>query len=59
MRKEPSTESIKIYSPPNGGLDRPATTFADMMAEVGFEPGKPFLQSPVRIHPRARGPGEA
>ncbi|MCJ1425609.1 hypothetical protein MMC29_003509 [Sticta canariensis] len=59
MRKEPSTESIKIYSPPNGGLDRPATTFADMMADAGLEPGRPFLQSPARIYPRGRGPGES
>ena len=57
MRKEPSTESIKIYSPPNERLDRPATTFADMMADAGFEPGKPFLQSPARIYPRSRDPG--
>lgn len=58
MRREPSTESIKIYSPPNGGLDRPATTFADMMADAGFEPGKPFLASPAPIHARNRGPGK-
>ena len=43
-------ESIKIYSPPNGGLgsphDRPArptTTFTDMMADAGFRPGEPYL----------------
>ncbi|MCJ1468174.1 hypothetical protein MMC07_006802 [Pseudocyphellaria aurata] len=60
MRKEPSTESIKIYSPPNGGLmDRPSTTFAEMMVDAGFEPGKPFLQSPARIYPKGKGPGEA
>ena len=51
MRREPSMESIKIYSPPNGGLGgRPATTFTDMMADAGFRPGEPYLDTP----PRAR-----
>lgn len=57
MRKEPSTESIKIYSPPNGGFERPQTTFTDMMADAGFKPGEPYLGTPVRNDPRARGGG--
>lgn len=50
MRREPSMESIKIYSPPNGGLGRPATTFTDMMVDAGLRPGEPYLDPP----PRAR-----
>ncbi|MCJ1348182.1 hypothetical protein MMC31_006413 [Peltigera leucophlebia] len=53
MRREPSTESIKIYSPPNGGL-RPTTTFTDMMADAGFRTGEPFMQIPEQIHSRNR-----
>lgn len=53
MRREPSTESIKIYSPPNGGL-RPTTTFTDMMADAGFRTGEPFMQIPDQIHSRNR-----
>lgn len=51
MRREPSMESIKIYSPPNGGLGRPGTTFTDMMVDAGFKPGEPYLYTtppPVR-----------
>ncbi|KAL6716360.1 hypothetical protein ACLMJK_005926 [Lecanora helva] len=51
LRKEPSMESIKIYSPPNGGLHRPNTTFTDMMADAGFKPGEPYLGSPGRGRP--------
>lgn len=50
LTREPSMESIKIYSPPNGGLGsphggmgRPTTTFTDMMADAGFRPGEPYL----------------
>lgn len=50
MRREPSMESIKIYSPPNGGLGRPGTTFTDMMVDAGFKPGEPYVDTP----PRAR-----
>lgn len=57
LRKEPSMESIKIYSPPNGGLDRPNTTFTGMMAEAGFKHGEPYLGSPGRVDPRSRGVG--
>lgn len=54
-RREPSMESIKIYSPPNGGLQRPNTTFTEMMADAGFKRGEPYLGSPGRVEPRARG----
>lgn len=54
LRKEPSMESIKIYSPPNGGLGRPQTTFTDMMVDAGFRPGEPYIRTP----PRARGGGQ-
>ncbi|KAL8787828.1 MAG: hypothetical protein Q9213_002015 [Squamulea squamosa] len=55
LKKEPSMESIKIYSPPNGQLQRPNTTFTDMMADAGFKNGEPYLGSPGRVDPRARG----
>ncbi|KAI4169241.1 MAG: hypothetical protein LQ343_005829 [Gyalolechia ehrenbergii] len=54
-KREPSMESIKIYSPPNGGLQRPNTTFTEMMADAGFRNGEPYLGSPGRVEPRARG----
>ncbi|KAL8937164.1 MAG: hypothetical protein Q9216_004562 [Gyalolechia sp. 2 TL-2023] len=54
-KREPSMESIKIYSPPNGGLQRPNTTFTEMMADAGFKNGEPYLGSPGRVDPRARG----
>ena len=69
LRREPSTESIKIYSPPNmhglGNTDRPHagtdasrnTTFTEMMAQVGFKSGEPYLGSPGRVDPRSRGVG--
>ncbi|KAI4280460.1 MAG: hypothetical protein L6R38_004435 [Xanthoria sp. 2 TBL-2021] len=43
LKREPSMESIKIYSPPNGGLQRPNTTFTEMMADAGFKNGEPYL----------------
>ncbi|KAL8673466.1 MAG: hypothetical protein Q9168_002133 [Polycauliona sp. 1 TL-2023] len=55
LKREPSMESIKIYSPPNGGLQRPNTSFTDMMADAGFKNGESYLQSPGRVDPRARG----
>ncbi|KAL8653660.1 MAG: hypothetical protein Q9226_003759 [Calogaya cf. arnoldii] len=57
LKREPSMESIKIYSPPNGGLQRPNTTFTEMMADAGFKSGEPYVahQSPGRVNPRARG----
>ncbi|KAI4253189.1 MAG: hypothetical protein LQ352_003840 [Teloschistes flavicans] len=54
-RREPSMESIKIYSPANGQLQRPTTTFTDMMADAGFKEGERYLGSPGRVDPRARG----
>ena len=55
--REPSMESIKIYSPPNGGLQRPNTTFTEMMADAGFKHGESYLGSPApgRIDQRVRG----
>ena len=56
MRKEPSTESIRIYSPPGGGFGGSRqTTFTEMMGEAGFRKGEPYLGSPGRVDPRARG----
>ena len=49
LKKEPSMESIKIYSPPNGGLHRPGTTFAEMLPEAGFKNDEPYLGSPGRV----------
>lgn len=57
MKREPSMESIKIYSPPGGGLGRPGTQLADMLNEVGWDPTKPYLGSPGRVDPRSRGLG--
>ena len=57
MKKEPSMESIRIYSPPNMGADRPGTTnttFAEMMADAGLKEGHPYLGSPGRVDPRSR-----
>ncbi|MCJ1341609.1 hypothetical protein MMC09_006905 [Bachmanniomyces sp. S44760] len=62
LRKEPSMESIKIYSPPDGRLDRepmpdesrPQTTFTDMMETAGFRHNEPYLGSPGRVDPRSR-----
>ena len=57
MRREPSMESIRIYSPPGGGLGRPGTQLGDMLNEVGWDPTKPYLGSPGRVDPRSRGIG--
>ena len=55
MRREPSMESIKIYSPPSMAVNEPRqTTFGDMMKEAGFRPGQPYLGSPGRV--RAHSP---
>ena len=51
LKKEPSMESIKIYSPPNMVHGRPNTTFTDMMADAGFKHGEPYLGSPGRGMP--------
>ena len=53
LKKEPSMESIKIYSPPNGDLERPGTTFENILRDVGWEKNKPFVPiyagSPGRV----------
>lgn len=57
MRKEPSMESIKIYSPPNiapNGAGARQTTFTEMMKSAGFRPGEPYVGNPGRV--RARSP---
>lgn len=46
-----------IYSPGKGEVARPGTTFTDMMTEVGFRPGEPYLGNPGRVDPRSRGIG--
>ena len=53
LRKEPSMESIKIYSPPDVRLGR-GTRFSDMMAGVGFNMNEPYLGSPEKVDPRSR-----
>ncbi|KAG7002221.1 hypothetical protein G7Y79_00028g062420 [Physcia stellaris] len=62
LRREPSTESIKIYSPPNAGYlrdnasQRPGTTFSGMIREADLPPNLTFLGSPGRApDPRSRG----
>ena len=60
MKREPSMESIRIYSPPNMAADRPGTTnttFGEMMADAGLKEGHPYLGSPGRLDPRSRGIG--
>lgn len=68
VRREPSTESIKIYSPPNDGLgrdrdnasshQRPGTTFSGMIREADLPPNLTFLNSPPGgPDPRSRGFG--
>ena len=61
LHKEPSMESIKVYSPPDQRL-RPDTTFTDMMTHAGLKQGEPFVTtnymgSPGRVDPRSRGIG--
>jgi hypothetical protein len=63
--REPSMESITIYSPPDGrfgsnagGSSSRNTTFTEMMNAGGFkveEPYPPYLGSPGRVDPRSRG----
>ncbi|CAF9906223.1 MAG: hypothetical protein HETSPECPRED_006111 [Heterodermia speciosa] len=61
VRREPSTESIKIYSPQNDGLgrvpQRPETTFSGMIRQADLPPNLTFLNSPTRPDPRSRGVG--
>ena len=61
LRREPSTESIKIYSPQNDGLgrdrdttvpQRPGTTFSGMIREADLPPNLTFLNSPRGLDPR-------
>lgn len=54
-RREPSMGSISIYSPPDAYFQRPPTTFTDMMETAGFRKDEPYLGSPARVDPRARG----
>jgi len=55
MKKEPSTESIRVFTPVGGAAGlRPQTTFTDMMASAGFRQHEPYLGSPGRVDPRAR-----
>lgn len=61
FHREPSMESITIWSPPNerlGGPGSRGTTFTDMMTSVGFKPEEPFyMGSPGMVDPRSRGVG--
>ncbi|MCJ1380954.1 hypothetical protein MMC17_004063 [Xylographa soralifera] len=65
-RREPSLESIKIYSPPDGrfGATSPTgsgrTTFSTMMAHVGLRQDEPYTGYTGRasvVDPRSRGLG--
>ena len=43
---------------PHAGTDGSRnTTFTEMMAQVGFKSGEPYLGSPGRVDPRSRGVG--
>ncbi|KAG8533141.1 uncharacterized protein KY384_001924 [Bacidia gigantensis] len=60
-KREPSMESIRIYSPPNMGSDRPGTsntTWAEMMSHVGLKENEPYIGSPGRVDPRSRRLGD-
>lgn len=63
-QREPSTESIKVFTPPGafaqsrkflgpepypGSIARPDTTFTDLMQVVGFNDSKGNLQCQVRV----------
>lgn len=55
MKKTPSMESIRVYSPEHGAAAlRPQTTFTDMMASAGFRGNEAYLGSPGRVDPRSR-----
>ena len=65
-RREPSMESITIYSPPDGrfggsGSDAGSrqTTITDMMKQMGVEtpPYATYLGSPGRVDPRSKALG--
>ncbi|MCJ1438866.1 hypothetical protein MMC27_008256 [Xylographa pallens] len=65
-RREPSMESIKIYSPPDGrfGATSPTgsgrTTFSTMMAHVGLRQDEPYTGYTGRasvVDPRSKGLG--
>ena len=53
LKHEPSSESIRIYSPPNIALDGDLrnTRFTEMMRDAGFKAGEPYLGSPARVSP--------
>ena len=59
IRREPSTESIRIYSPPEARVMDRQTTFGDVMkAAGGYDHDTmppPFLGSPGLVDPRSRG----
>ncbi|MCJ1478033.1 hypothetical protein MMC13_006708 [Lambiella insularis] len=64
MQREPSMESIKIYSPPDARFGSPSpsrnTTFSGMMAAAGWKNHEQYggyLGSPGRVDPRSRGVG--
>jgi len=61
LHREPSMESIMIYSPPDGRLGGPGsrgTTFTEMLTSVGLKPDEPFyMGSPGMVDPRSRDVG--
>ena len=63
-RREPSMESITIYSPPDGrfgssDVGSRQTTITDMMKQVGLDtpPYATYLGSPGRVDPRSKAIG--
>ena len=63
-RREPSMESITIYSPPDGRFGSSdagsrQTTITEMMKQVGLDtpPYATYLGSPGRVDPRSKGLG--
>ena len=56
IKREPSMESIKIYSPPDARFGR-NTTFGDLLPNAGGRqpPPIPFMGSPSMVDPRKRG----
>ena len=59
IKREPSMESITIWSPPDPRMEDRQTTYEDVMKAAGADPKEryppPFLGSPGMVDPRKRG----
>ena len=59
IRREPSMESIKIYSPPDARYEQRNTTFGDLLKAGGSNSSPPprpqYMGSPGIVDPRRRG----